>query len=869
MIGLRPLALSSARVSLFGGPMFPKAITKAKPATIISRNASSKSKQVLPFLQFKRFASDEVKQKDEELGESDSTEDTGVIEKNNQETLLYFNNVLPFDLSRFQSFRFIQDYLLSPIKSTKGLENHILEIASPKDSPVHNLTINSIITKDGGAFVKFQVPYDSSIPEVNAKIQENAKNSPRPFFGFLPKPQCFPVKGTPWVEDLRRYPSSQLKIIFEGEDLTEESLYQLLRRYGPIIDIVPQALDSKEVPRYAIIKFKSLTSAISAKNCVNGVKVNETVIHIKYQRVIREHFIRDFFFNHTRIALPLLLTVMLALAAIVFEPIREFFVEEKIAKRFAFSYKDNMIIRFIVDYMSRVKRFMGSDKKGGSDLSHVWSERLDKIKELQLWLTENVNTFIVVRGPKGIGKQEMVMEHALKDRKNLLYLNCEHLVKSRNDAEFLKNVAHQFGYFPIFPWVNSLSKFIDLGVQGLTGQKSGLSESNDTQFKNILALAGVAIRKVSLKYYGAYVSQMSNDTTSGEEATKRLTEEDYLQQHPDEKPVVVIDKFTTKSENYSFVYQGLANWASFLISMNIAHVVFLVDDISPIATLTEVLPDQVFKYLVLSDASKESSRDYVLSQLNKEDKLTEIKDKEKDKEEKQTRPVSHAPRYNAREIEAALAPIGGRMLDLQAFVRRVKSGESPKEAQNEMTKQAAEQIIQMNLIKSKEIDEFETARSWELIKLLAANEAVPYSKIYTSPLFKSSPLEYLSALEKLNLISLIKQKGIVKEVRASRPLYRSAFKNIVADKGTYNVLEAAYLAKIISFHTKSITKWEDELSKLGIVPNADVVKTRVQWLGNKITASAAIIEENESKIKELASKSAGKKKKKRSILGIF
>ncbi|GMM34915.1 Yme2 protein [Saccharomycopsis crataegensis] len=804
----------------------------------------------------KRFyASKDITEKDKELGELDDTANTGVIEKTNQETLLYFTDVNPADFSRFKALNFVHDYI-SKVKETTGdssLERQILKLASPEDNPVKGISVNSILTKDGGAFVKFQVPFESSISEVNTKIQKNTmKSSPR-FLGLLSKPHCFPVKGTPWVEDLRRYPSSELKVLFEGEELTEEKIYQIFRRYGTILDIVPQPADSKETPRYAIVKFRKLRSAIAAKNCVNAFSTDKTTIHIKYQTAMRENLMKQYVFDHPRISIPLILAVFLAIGSIIFEPIREFFIQEKIEHRFGLStYKNNKYFVYIAQYLTSVKRFMSfsNNREQKDSTIHMWTERLDKVKELKLWLTENVNTFIVVRGPRGIGKENVVIDHALRDRKNVLHINCEEIVKSRNDSEFLKNTAHQFGYFPIFPWLNSLSTFIDLGVQGLTGQKSGLSESNDVQFKNILSLAAVAIRRVSLRFYSAYVVQMASDMNIGEEATKRITEDDYLQQHPDEKPVIVINKFSAKSENYSFVYQALASWGSFLVSMNLAHVIFLIDDVSPVPLLSEALPDQIFKSLVLSDPSKSSSTDYVWSHLNDADDLDKIRDGDKAKK------GDFQSKYSIGTIEKALEPIGGRMLDLQAFIRRVKSGESPEEAKEEMIKQTAEQIIQMNLIKnSADSDEFQVARSWEIIKFLASKESIAFSNVYTSPLFKSSPVEYLTELEKSNLISLVKEKGLIKEIKASRPLYRSAFQNIVGDETSFNVLEGSYLLKKIAYETKVIKTCESEISSLSYVAMSDVIRARFNYLGDKITACTNNIKVYEAQIKELVKKS--------------
>lgn len=114
-----------------------------------------------------------------------------------------------------------------------------------------------------------------------------------------------------------------------------------------------------------------------------------------------------------------------------------------------------------------------------------------------------------------------------------------------------------------------------------------------------------------------------------------------------------------------FVYPLLAEWASGLVQNNIAHVIILTADIGSVQLLNDALPNQVFKDISLSDASMTSSKQYVCDALK-------IKD---------TGP-----------LDACLKPLGGRMLDLQSFIRRLKSGESPEQAVHEMITQAAELI---------------------------------------------------------------------------------------------------------------------------------------------------------------------------------
>ncbi|ODV59418.1 Yme2p ASCRUDRAFT_77159 [Ascoidea rubescens DSM 1968] len=467
----------------------------------------------------------------------------------------------------------------------------------------------------------------------------------------------------------------------------------------------------------------------------------------------------------------------------------------------------------------------------------------------------------------------MVIKHALKDKDNVLYIDLDKIVKSRRPRQFISNFADQIGYFPEFSWLNSINKMIDLGVQGFTGSKSGLSETVENQFKAMLNSTMMAIRKISLKNYdktskrplvksgiGNKINLNRNGNRSANDnslSMSYLKEEDYLQQHPEEKPIIVIDRFLSKSDNYSFVYKEIADWAALLVSMNLAQVIFLTEDVSSLQLLADSLPNQVFKVSTLEDASTDSSREYVLNQLMNGSSSKHVDDIRNNGintgiNNKKFESGFGIPRYQLIELDDALGPIGGRMLDLQAFVRRVKSGELPKQALDEMIKQTAEQVTQIFIIRNNNL--LESAQAWNIIKLLSEEEAIPYSKVYHLPLFKSNSIEVLSKLERENLIRIVKDRGVIDKIKPGKPLLRAAFNNIVNDQKIYNVLETSYLTNLIKFEVNRIKTWEDEIKGLGYAVNNKEFKTRVSHLANKISESTKVIESSEAEIKSLSKK---------------
>lgn len=716
-------------------------------------------KQVRIMKTNKRYISTDIKKSDEESGETNET----VIEKTKRETLLYFDNV--YSRSNILTW---YDFL-SFRNKTEDARNRILNMTQNQFEMTEFISMQ----RDGGVFAKFLVPYPYTVPEVNLKIQKLVQNHEKG--NFIKKVSCFPTKGIPLVEDMQRIPSRNLILTHTGQ-LQEQDVYSLLRRYGQIVDI--SCTDGK-----TYVSFKHLHSAVCAKNCVNGFTLGGVNLIIKFDKNSSSHLIRNFYVNHTRLAIPLTFAILSIFALMIFDPIRELMIELKLTKKFQF---------YTSYYNSLLKYF----NKQTHDSSSAFFE--DEVNDLQMWLEENNNTFVVIRGPRGSGKNSMVNE-ALKDRDNVLFIDCDSLVKTRIDSKFLANASSQIGYYPIFPWINSFVGIIDLGVQSLTGQKSGLSESKEKQFNSMLATAVIAIRRVALKNY------------------KSGNEEDYLLQNPDAKPVIVIDRFSSKSEINGFVYKELAEWASLLVQMNLAHVVFLTETISPVSLLSQALPNQIFKNMVLSDASPEAAKRYVLKNFSKELDLK------------------------------AIEPLGGRMLDLQAFIRRIKSGESEFEALSKMRIQATEQITQMFLSDTS----VRGAQAFNLVELLAQNDFITLKDIRYLPIFKSDPSKALLDLEKEGLIAISRDRGMLDKIKPAKPLFRMAFEDLLSDDSAFKLLKTAYYIKIVSFEAGRIQKWEEEIKNFKYQQeNQKMFRPRLEYLANKIKLSCDIIDQAEAQIKE-------------------
>lgn len=887
------LTLAESRISLFSQAhlYYPlcfmlRTLRPARPwVRVISPTPVSRSTRAFPSefsptavffpgIASRRWFLSDVNELKLETGVNDSDESaevTGVMDYLKlTEALIFFDNVYPRWRAKLWYSRLFGWVAADRAKfSDSQLKERVCNLIHVEGAPLPQGTVPGDfvpLKRDGGAFVKFQVPLTTSVKELTKTIEKNCQENRRAhersiwhyFTPWINFPRAYHVKGTPWIEDMSRFPSSKLKVIFEGNALTEEELYVLFRRYGAIVDIVPLSGSVS----YATVIFKMTDACIRAKNCITGIALNEgkTTLHLQYIPIERVNYITNFIGNHQRIAIPVILAILAAIAVFIFEPIRLQFIQFKIQSLYSWdAHKDNLLVkafyipyRMIVSSISDGRHFLDDSlesliggKRESADLEDLekdflLSERNEKANQMKLWICENANTFIIVRGPKGSGKREFVFDHTIKmedtPTKNVLEIDCAALVNARSENLLLKATAGQVGYFPLFTWTNSITQFIDLGLQGLTGQKSGFNETKETQFKNILLLTQVAIRQVALADFSAYKCDLERqqqkklDGGDGDFKYSEIREEEYLQMHPEAKPVVVVSNYAYKSDSPNdFTYAALAEWGAQLIQTNVAHVVFITQDSGSILHLTKALPNQVFKSISLSDASYQASKQFVVKQL-RDDKV-------------------------ALNVDKCLAPLGGRMLDLQAFVRRIRSGEDAEHALQEMILQAAEQITTFFLIPGKQEADatWTTAQIWALMRCLSKSEEIEFIDLVKSPLFAltNATVATLSALEKNDLVRLKREKGIIRSITTGRPLYRAAFENLVNDNRAFKLYETDFYKSLISLENAKISLVEDEISKVSSLHDLRFVKERLDYLSKKLNASTVIVEEYEQKVKEV------------------
>lgn len=788
---------------------------------------------------------------------------SGHIYAGPNESILFFDNIFPLKLfygwmnylmvGRFaQSDEDLSKLLQGFDRSSLGITNpiNLVKRTIPDDG---SMKVTELIPrlKDGGCFVKVSHPTDTAPADIEAKLAKYLQEKPiKPWFNPLRGIKVGLVNGVPWLEDMARYPQSRLKVEFipkepgsEAVELSQESLFALFRKYGRIADITTQPSDSKVLPKYAMLDFAFTRDGIMARNCMHGLVISEemgggkagTKLRLSYEQKVKAHHIWDWISNHPRIVIPLLAALLAGISVMIFDPIREFFIEAHITKRFHLS--DNRIFQWFRHHTTDILSF-ARQKRDDSALKAVVTHRKD-IEQLQTWLLESADTFIVVQGPRGSGKEELVLDQALGGRKDVLVIDCKPVVEAKAESSTIKKLAGQVGYRPVFSWANQLSSLVDLAIQSTTGVKSGFSETLDSQLNKILENTAAALKKVSL----------ADRKKDGADA--KMSDDAFLEAHPERRAVVVIDNFLLKNEETSIVYDKLSQWSAALVQANIAHVIFLTSDASHSKPLAKAMPDRVFRAVTLGDLSNEVAKKYVLSHLdqtklkdetaqraegheetqpdNKEtaehgqDEKTQKDDKkpalEAEDEETEIKDVSFE-----KELDQAIGVLGGRLTDLEFLARRMKTGLSPRDAAQEIIDQSASEIIKLFLLSRSADRKYSPEQAWVLIKEIAKKESLRYNEVLLSNTFAASTtgaddgeaaLENLAAAE---LITVKNHGGRPRTIEAGRPVYQAAFNHLLKDSVLEAKMDLAVLTELSKVEGKTIDKVSLDVSDLVLMP---------------------------------------------------
>lgn len=783
----------------------------------------------------------------------------------------------------------------------------------PEDLPIK---VTQIIPrlKDGGAFVKFKHPPQVSPIEVELKLKSVLKSKPvKPWFNPFKRVRVNLVHGVPWLEDLLRFPRNRLKVEFIPADadgtaveLSQEHLYSLFRSYGKIAEISSQPSDSKITPRFAYLDFALTRDAIMARNCLHGLVIGSsqgggksgTLLRLSYEDRQKTNWLWSWIKSHPRVVFPIIAAVIAAFTVIIFDPIRILFVKLHIQQTLRLT--NSRLYRWFKtqtsDLLSPALSRKHRDK--GENLGTVWEHRKDTIKKIKSWLLETAESVIVIQGPKGSGKREMLLEQTLSNKEDVLIIDTKPIVDARGESSIIKKLARAVGYRPVFSWANSMSSMIDLAVQSTTGVKSGLSETLESQIAKILHTTASALRKVAL------------EKRTSEETEQNLSDDAWLEAHPEKRPVVVVDNFlyTTstggvagagngeKEEAASILNDKIAEWSAALVQSNVAHVVVLVEDnAAATKTLGKAMPDRSFKTVTLGDLSPDIAKKFILSHLE-DVALDQPGDKDMTPGQKRNGEEREGPfgswlirrktvneNENNTEKEAAKATrkrlcsdleqcipiLGGRLNDLELLARRIRSGQSCRAAVEDIISQSSSDVLKTFIFtKKQETDrKWSPNQAWYLIDRIAAKGSINYNEVILNGRFTGMGVpgttaeEALDALVAEELISLSRTPSSADAriaagrpvlIKPGRPVYKAAFDTLASDHALQANMDLKYAKKQLLGLDGSIKKYEEELAVLASVGRSKETQGRIAYLMRKIEKSQKQIEELEMKNSELS-----------------
>lgn len=762
--------------------------------------------------------------------------ESGHIEAGENEGIFFIDNIFPLKLNFFTWLPFldVEQYMPQIMRQLTHPEyvaadpGDIAERAVPSKM---NLQVTEVLPRvaEGGAFVKFSYAAGEEAKALEEKVKDFLKDKPiKPWFNPFQRVRTSLVLGRPWIEDLHRWPNTRVKIEFvppapgqSAEELSQETLYSLFRKYGKLADIKSQPTDSKDLPKYAYLTFSKVRHAIMAKNCMHGFVVparegggnQGTMLKIVYEQKRKGHWIWDWLVKHPRFVIPVLLAFVGTFTVAVFDPIRTFFIRAHVTH--TFHIKENGVYQWLSSQASKATDALSLKRRRTEDagLTAIWEDRKDAIDQIQTWLMESADTFIVIQGPRGSGKKELVLDQALRGRKNNLLIDCKPIQEAKGDNSTISAAALEVGYRPIFSWTNSISSLLDLAAQGTIGTKTGFSETLDAQLAKIWQNTANALKQVALE------SRSKNDKDID------LDDDAYLEAHPERRPVVVLDNFLHKSQENSIVYDKISEWAAGLTTANIAHVIFLTNDVSFSKSLSKALPDRVFRQIALGDCSPDVAKRFVIKHLDAD--AEESRGPEK-------KPKPSEMRDDLTELDDCISTLGGRLTDLEFLARRIKTGETPKKAIREITEQSASEILKMYILDSSP-RQWTPEQAWLIIKSLASAESLRYNEILLSDIFKAGGEATLQALEQAEMITIVSSNGRPTSIKPGKPVYSAAFRQLTEDHVLKARLDLAILTQLIKVETAGIDKYEAELNLLGSLPGQPrEIQGRVRWLLGKL-----------------------------------
>ncbi|KAI0807276.1 exonuclease [Fomes fomentarius] len=804
-----------------------------------------------------------------------------------QEGWLWVDSVFPVRFGRFDLRSYIgyarEDTLIGRLRSLLSKVN------------VHNFRIDALEPhiKDGGVFVRFK--YNASEPESALQtIVQNLRESVHSHGGVpswcgLPSGEVWLVKGTPWREDMHRYPSPILKVAFDGPDVSDESLYRFLRPYGRIRDISIPTPGPPGTLRSVLVTFDQIRSATSARNTIHSLKFSSspsavTILRTSYAKPISAHAIRDYVANHPKIFLPILFFLVGTVTYAIFDPIRVFMVEGKMNDRF--DYKEFKVYKWLrANTVERFSFVTDTDATATHVMEGVWKERQEAEEALKKYLADVPNTVAFMHGPQGSGKTRM-LSGLLKDTgRKAMVIDVGELSKAASEMALVSGLATQTGYWPVFSFLNSINNIIDLASVGVIGQKAGLSSSLPDQLKQLLDV----VRRGLSRGNAAQQKWREQRAKQAELAATQSQEHEQLREriqeglwHDGRIDVVcgngVMSELGVGIERFSEAdadprpcpsnHDASDNFNE----KNTDSKPNKVDDARPKqqrsedVEAVESMPVVVIKNFetkgggqrkeelldVLAHWAASLAENQVAHVIVISDNRENVKRLAKALPSKPLNQISLFDADNASALSfvkqklhdsgmdvkfsqpqvSYIERLGGRASDLETLVHKVRSGMTVEEAVEDIV------IRGVSELRKKAFgDDIEDAKSlpwtreqaWILMKQLSKQAEISYHEVLMDFPFKGdeTPLRHMEHAELITIVTL-HGSGRPSTIKPGKPVYKWVFERLVNDRVFEATQDIAFNDKIIASSENTVKACENELLTL-----KEVDAGTSSWWGSK------------------------------------
>ncbi|KAJ3100473.1 mitochondrial escape protein 2 [Phlyctochytrium planicorne] len=793
---------------------------------------------------------------------------------------IWLENIFPVKMGRFDPRHYwIKQYAQALRKEAK---NSILPEAGAfpgkfqYDSSIANV-------KEGGVLLHFTYE-GKSLEEAFDVIKNHIESKGlRSSFNFG-KINPYLVKGEPFVEDIQSsVPTSRLRVEFSGPAPHQQALFAEFRPFGKIEDISLVQVPGKEVKTVAHIQFQKIRAAAAARTCLQSRKIGPSIITVEYEPPLIRNYVFNFVKDHPRISLPIILGILAALSIIIFDPLRIFFVTNEVTHRFSFrdavSEWFNKATSYVRDYV-----YGGKYIKEKEENAEMFSEFEAHRTRLAAILRETPQSFVLITGPEGAGKSQLVKK-TLESLPYKLVIDCNELATQR-DHIVLSNLARQIGYFPIFTWFVSAGSFIDTIITASTGAKAGIASTNEEQIRRMLELVTISLNRITSKQRLARqeaISKTKEDElvrpqgadTSTEASAAAVASAQELKSTEVDYPVIVIDEFLTKEVGRNrYIYDLIAEWAAVLAENQIAHVVFISNNSAAQKRIGKVIPKRTVQTILLTDAKFESAQAYVRRRLG----------------------IVFSP----QELDKCVEAIGGRLTDLELLVQKIQATSQSAHALSfpEIVMRSFHDIVNRSLseirkvglredasILEKDSVDWSPVQFWKIVQLLSKFEEISYDDLRYHALFKGEE-NAIQAIERAGLISVGLNNGAEAcivfitcyvrfpkltgshlgrpfSIKAGKPIFRAAFGELVNDAKLSAIMGIQTAKFLIKDEEAKIAKFEQEmlgLSKSLTPSTRDAltraarrdVESRLDFLARQIGESQRKINEwdNEEKLKK-------------------